>query len=191
VQLDARFFEEPREPATPADDETLDLLRADFRAYCEENAGRLLRIARRYSLNGWDAEDAHQGVLEKFWKKWGDDEFRKRIWMSPGLSATAVVNVCRDTLRSERSRTDRQDRMARQAVDSEDDYSRVDARDTLDWMLAFLERLDPTWRLIIQLRYMEEKSFEEAAAALGVSEATARRFEKRARKALEDAYQRN
>ncbi|MET7980823.1 sigma-70 family RNA polymerase sigma factor [Streptomyces mirabilis] len=177
--------------ATPdAEGNALEDLREDFRKYWEEHGPRLLRIAYRYSLNTWDAEDVTQELLEKFWSNWGNAEYRDRVWNRPGFSVTCLINVWRDMARSEISRTRRQDLVSKQVVEKEDDYSCVEGAENFARMMKILEDLNPTWRLVIQLRYVHEKTFTEVAAFLRISEATARRFEKRAHKALEEADKR-
>ncbi|WP_329332679.1 sigma-70 family RNA polymerase sigma factor [Streptomyces sp. NBC_01352] len=170
---------------------SLDDLGADFGKYCEENSAHLLRTAFRITGNPWDAQDALQNVLEKFWKKWPEENFRNIVWSNPAYSRKCVVSSAIDAIRSETSRARREEKDARKEVENGDDYLRVDDEESFGRTLDVLHSLNPTWRLVIHLRYAREYSIVEVAAILRISEATARRYEKRALKALEEAYKGN
>ncbi|MEU3838414.1 sigma-70 family RNA polymerase sigma factor [Streptomyces sp. NPDC028635] len=174
-----------REEATLAAEAISPEARADFVRHCEENTGRLIGAAYRVTGNLWDAQDAVQTVWYRFWKSWPSADFRNVVLNNPGYSYRAVFNAALDIARSEMTRTLRQEKEARKESVTEDGYSRVedDAR-----LFKLLKNLHPTWRLVIHLRFTQELTFAELAAVLRVSEATARRYEKRAIKALEEAY---
>ncbi|MEU6495739.1 sigma-70 family RNA polymerase sigma factor [Streptomyces sp. NPDC046984] len=166
-------------------------IRADFVKYCEENEARLIGAAHRITGNPWDAEDAVQNVLERFWKSWSDAAFRERVRKTRGYSSRCVTNAAIDAIRSGRSRVGREDKDAREVVVRSDGYSYVEADESFRGMLKILEGLNSTWRVVIHLRYAEEFKPVEVAAILRISEATARRYEKRALRALEEAYKGN
>jgi RNA polymerase sigma factor (sigma-70 family) len=174
-----------------AEGESLSFLRADFSAFCEESTGALLRTAWRITCNKYDAEDAVQNVLEKFWTRWPNPRFRDAVKSQPGYSHTCVTRAAIDCIRSEKSRSQRQEKVAGKVVVSESDYSRVDDGDSFKWGLELLKQLNPTWHLVIYLRYAQEKTIAEVAANLRIGETTARRYEKRALKALKEAYKGN
>jgi RNA polymerase sigma factor (sigma-70 family) len=161
-------------------------LKEDFRIWCLENSRRLLQVAFRHSRNRWTAEDVYQTTLEKFWARWDNDEFRKRVKSDPGFAPRCVINNWRDLARSEIADRERLKKTMTGKVPDEA-YSDIERDEMISQMLG---ELDPTWRSVIELRYMQEKSITETAAALGISEATARRYEKRALAALEKAEQR-
>ncbi|MFQ6148676.1 RNA polymerase sigma factor [Streptomyces seoulensis] len=176
------------EEATPAAETISPEARAAFVSYCGENTGRLIGAAYRVTGNLWDAQDVVQNVWYQFWKRWPDAEFRDVVLKKPSYSYRAVSNAALDMVRSEMARTLRQEKDARKESVTDDGYLRVedDAR-----LFKLLKKLHPTWRLVIHLRFMREFSFADLAAVLRVSEATARRYEKRALKALEEAYKEN
>ncbi|MEV5787576.1 sigma-70 family RNA polymerase sigma factor [Streptomyces sp. NPDC052287] len=164
-------------------------LRADFCNFCDEYAIMLFRTVNRYSRNTWDAEDAVQETLLNFWSRWDNEEFRQRV-RKPGFAVTSAINSWRDNVRSEISRAKREENDGRKVVASQDDYSRVDGDLDFSRMLKILGSLNPTWRTVIIMRYEQEYTLAEVAAALGVSEATARRYEKRAIMALKEGDKR-
>jgi RNA polymerase sigma-70 factor (ECF subfamily) len=166
-------------------------IRADFVKYCEEHTARLIGAAYRVTGNLWDAQDAVQNIWLKFWKDWPDAGFRNRVLNNRSYSYAAVVRAAIDVIRSEKSRVEREEKDARKEVAKGDDYLRVEDDDSFRRTLGVLEGLNPTWRLVIHLRYAQEFKIAEVATLLRVSEATARRYEKRALKALEEAYKGN
>ncbi|MFE7961190.1 RNA polymerase sigma factor [Streptomyces sp. NPDC057413] len=176
------------EEAAPAAETISPEARAAFVRYCEENTGRLIGAAYRVTGNLWDAQDVVQNVWYRFWKSWPDAHFRDTVLSKPGYSYRAVSNAALDMVRSETARTLRQEKDARKESVTEDGYLRVEDEARL---FKLLKNLNPTWREVIHLRFAQELTFADLAAVLRVSEATARRYEKRALKALEEAYKEN
>ncbi|MGW5282503.1 RNA polymerase sigma factor [Streptomyces collinus] len=164
----------------------------NFVEYCEANTGRLIGAAYRVTGNLWDAQDAVQNVLLKYWRDWPDADFRNRVWNNRSYSYASARRAAIDVIRNEKSRTEREEKEARkEGVAKCDDYLRVEDDDSFHRTLDALQRLNPTWRLVIHLRYAQDRTVAEVAALLEISEATARRYEKRAHKALEEAYKGN
>ncbi|GHE14148.1 RNA polymerase sigma factor [Streptomyces alanosinicus] len=166
-------------------------IRDDFAKYCELNTERLIGAAYRVTGSHWDAQDAVQNVWLKFWGSWHDAGFRDSVWNNRGYSYKAVFRAAIDLIRSEKSRAEREEKDARKVVAKDDDYLRVDDDDSFGRILEILHELNPDWRLVIHLRYAQELKIAEVAALLRVSEATARRYEKRALMALKEAYKGN
>ncbi|GGN45867.1 RNA polymerase sigma factor [Streptomyces fuscichromogenes] len=164
---------------------------ADFVKYCEERTDSFIRAAYRITGSLWDAQDAVQDVFLKFWKSWPDPEFRIRVLSSRGYAYRSITHAAVDTIRSGKSRREREEEDARKVIVGTDEYSRVEDDDSFGRTLDVLQALNPTWRLVIHLRYAQELKSAEVAAVLRISEATARRYEKRALKALEEAWKRN
>ncbi|MER5795248.1 sigma-70 family RNA polymerase sigma factor [Streptomyces sp. NPDC001980] len=164
---------------------------ADFVKYCEECTDSFIRVAHRITGNLWDAQDAVQDVFLRFWKNWPDPEFRIRILGNRGYAYRSVAHAAIDAIRSGKSRKEREEEDARKVIVGTGEYSRVEDDDSFNRMLDVLQTLNPTWRLVIRLRYARELRSAEAAAVLRISEATVRRYEKRALKALGEACKRN
>lgn len=164
---------------------------AEFTKFCEENTARLLSVAYRITRNPWDARDALQNVFERFWTRWHEEGFRCRVTNSRSYSNSCVANSAIDIIRSEKSRTQREEKDARKEVGKGDDYLHVEEDDSLQRALNALHSLNQNWRLVIHLRYVEDYKIAEVAALLRISESTARRYEKRAMEALEEAYKRS
>ncbi|MEW1861786.1 sigma-70 family RNA polymerase sigma factor [Streptomyces sp. NPDC088194] len=168
--------------------EILDGSQEDFELWCRQNAESLLRIAYRSARNPVTAEDAVQKVLFRFWRHWGTLRLRESVKTIPGYAARAVINQLRSIERSDIRDRERLTEWLRSEAESIDGdmYSEV------EWELGIpqiLGKLNPTWKLIIQLRYLEKATFSEIADLLGISESTARRYEKLAREEVMKAGQ--
>jgi RNA polymerase sigma factor (sigma-70 family) len=92
----------------------------------------------------------------------------------------AVVNGATDRVRSDRRRTDREDRAGRLMVTSS-----VDPTNALDVRRA-LDRLSPQQRAIAYLVYWEDMTIPDVASWLDVSEGTVRRQLARAKDRLRE-----
>ncbi|MGW3133997.1 RNA polymerase sigma factor [Streptomyces sp. NPDC001123] len=180
-----------REQATSATEAISPEACADFVMYCEECTDSFIRVAHRITGSLWDAQDAVQDVFLRFWKKWPDPEFRIRILSNRGYAYRSIAHAAVDMIRSGKSRREREEEDARKVIVGTDEYSYVEDDDSYNRMLDVLQTLNPTWRLVIHLRYARELKSAEVAAVLRISEATARRYEKRALRALEEACKRN
>ncbi|MET7937628.1 sigma-70 family RNA polymerase sigma factor [Streptomyces sp. NPDC005322] len=161
-------------------------VREDFKAWLCEHTEPLRLTARRHARDHQAADDAVQIVLERFWKKWEDAEFREKVKNTPGYAQRCVINAWRSTERSETAERERLKKYGSGELvpETQDLYSDI------EWKLSLppmLEMLEPTWRSVIELRYQQGKSFPEIAAVMGISESTARRYDKGALDALSKA----
>lgn len=98
----------------------------------------------------------------------------------PAYLARAVVNGATDRLRSDRRRSDREERAGRLMVTSS-----VDPTNALDVRRA-LDRLSPQQRAIAYLVYWEDMTIPDVAHWLDVSEGTVRRQLARAKDRLRE-----
>lgn len=160
--------------------------REDFMAWCREHTGSLRLTARRHARDHQAADDAVQHVLESFWKKWEEADLRRKVKNTPGYAQRCVINAWRSMERSETAERERLKKYAsgEPVPETQDLYSDI------EWKLSLppmLDMLNPTWRSVIELRYRQGRSFPEIAALMGISESTARRFDKRALIALAEA----
>ncbi|WP_432038028.1 RNA polymerase sigma factor [Streptomyces cucumeris] len=160
--------------------------REDFRTWLYTGTGPLRLTARRHARDHQAADDTVQTVLESFWKKWGNAEFREKVKNTPGYAQRCVINAWRSTERSEAAERER----LRKYSSGEPVPETQDLYSDIEWKLSLppmLEQLEPTWRSVIELRYRQGKSFAEIAVILGISESTARRYDKGALNALAQA----
>ncbi|MCG7209394.1 RNA polymerase sigma factor [Streptomyces arenae] len=89
---------------------------ADFVKYCEEHTASFIRVANRVTGNLWDAQDAVQDTFLRFWKNWPDPEFRIRVSNNRGYAYRSIANAAIDTIRSGKSRQEREEEDARKVI---------------------------------------------------------------------------
>jgi RNA polymerase sigma-70 factor (sigma-E family) len=135
---------------------------AGFEEFVAERSGRLLRTAYLLTHDWARAEDLLQTALARAWLAWG------RIQTHPDpYVRKIIVNTYASWWRRRWNSEDPTDRLPVQiAVDG---YRTVDERDAL-WRA--LRRLPKRQRAVIVLRYFEDLSEVEIAAALGCAVGT-------------------
>lgn len=136
-------------------------LHEEFRAFVTGSQGHLRRSA--YVLCGdWHlAEDLVQSAYQRIFRAW----HRVRVMDLPDAYARRVVYRCfLDSRKWQREAASLEALVDRPAV--EDDAA---VRLTI---LAALAELAPRTRAVVALRYWEDQSIEQTAAALGISPGT-------------------
>lgn len=129
---------------------------------------RVFAIALHYLRGDGDAaQDVTQEVFVRFFR--AAPAFRADARVATYLYR-AVVNACTDELRRRRRFVFGD--VAERAVASRPAPAPADASDLRAQLLAAVERLSPKLRLVILLRYFDELSYDEIAAALDVTAGT-------------------
>ena len=143
----------------------------DFQAFVVSRGAHLYRTA--CLLTGGDAhlaEDLVQEALSRMYPKWGR---RSKIDNPSGYAQTVLVNVF-ISQRRKKSSSELPTEQVADAVSAGDDAA---LRMTLLSALAKLSELD---RAVLVLRYWEDRSVEETAAALKMKAGTVRARSSRA-----------
>ncbi|MFD9127651.1 SigE family RNA polymerase sigma factor [Kitasatospora sp. NPDC059571] len=147
----------------------------DFRAFAAARGGHLVRTA--YLLTGGDshlAEDLAQETLGRLYDRWRK---ASRLDNPAAYAQTVLVNAFL-SYRRRRSSTERPtDRFADTGADGPDPSLRVT-------LLLALRQLPVQDRAVLVLRYWEDRSVEETAAALRLPPSTVRTRSSRARARL-------
>jgi RNA polymerase sigma-70 factor (sigma-E family) len=151
---------------------------ADFEAFVEASGRRLLRTA--YLLVGdlHIAEDLLQTALERTARRWG------RISGVPEAYArTAIANLATDRWRRRRVRP------AEVFIDPPDVVHADFATDVVvrDALIRALDQLTRRQRAVLVLRYFDDLTEPETAAALGISVGTVKSSTSRALGRLREA----
>lgn len=163
-------------------------LKEDFRLYYQDNWERFRRLAYWKCRDSWTAEDLAQTTLENLLRRWEDEEIRHRAKNDSRFVSRCITNSWIDLLRKENADQRRIEKTKVTVEVPDAGYSDIEHRDHVSRLLG---ELDPTWRAVIVMRHFQDKSFADIAAALGgISERTARRYERRALMALGEAEQR-
>jgi RNA polymerase sigma factor (sigma-70 family) len=160
--------------------------RKDFETWCLEHLPTLRSTGVRHSPRY--GEDAVQTVLERYQSKWGNPDFSDEVKSSPGCgyAKRSVINETRSMANSENADHRRLQKWTTNnpPADSSETFAHVEEKVSAD---SLLDMLNPTWRSVICLRYGDGLSLADVAAHLGISESTARRYEKLAVKAFMQA----
>jgi RNA polymerase sigma-70 factor, ECF subfamily len=135
---------------------------ADWRAWHETYAARLVLYARQWLPERADAEDAVQSGFVKFWKSKAE----------PGeqdvpLLYAAVRCAALDMLKSRRRRAVREEVAMDGVTDCWWDTSTIEERERAEMMQEALQSLAPEQREVVTLRVWAEMTFAEIAETLG------------------------
>jgi len=166
---------------------------AAFETLLERYGGRLLRLAQRFCGSEEDARDALQDAMIAVFKSIGSFESNSRLstWLH-----RIVVNACLMKLRSKRRREeiDIEDYLPRFQEDghqvepsqpwTESAESMLERDELRAQVRAAIDRLPETYRVVLQLRDIEEMTTEETAEILGVTANAVKIRLHRARQAL-------
>lgn len=155
-----------------------------YRSLFEQYYVALCQFARRYIDDQETREDIVQDVFFTIWEK------RKTI--SPTISArnylvTCVRNLCLNYLRDQGYKQDYETNIQKRIpayVENQDDiYTLQELRELLDKTLA---KLPPEYRLAFEMNRFENKSIEEIAEIMGVSDRTVKRYKSKAIEILKE-----
>lgn len=155
-----------------------------YRSLFEQYYVALCQFARRYIDDQETREDIVQDVFFTIWEK------RKTI--SPTISArnylvTCVRNLCLNYLRDQGYKQDYETNIQKRIpayVENQDDiYTLQELRELLNKTLA---KLPPEYRLAFEMNRFENKSIEEIAEIMGVSDRTVKRYKSKAIEILKE-----
>lgn len=145
---------------------------------------RMIRSIWRIIRDRQDAEDAMQDALIRIWKRW------HRVCKHQNPEAL-VLKICIDAAYDLTRRRLRERRncelvtMANEPVDSSPSPSDIlISTEQYGKFLSAIHRLPRQQALATLMRMVQDQSYEEVAAALGCSEATARKHVSRGRDRL-------
>ncbi len=155
-----------------------------YGTFIEPIEDRMIRCVWRITRNAQDAEDAIQTALMAVW------EHRHRV-VRHAAPPALILKMCADAACSvaRRRARDRRRTAPHDPVDDPVDGARspwieLARRELSDELLAAVHRLSQRQAVAIALRVFEELPYEQIAAAMDCSEATARKHVERARRHL-------
>jgi RNA polymerase sigma-70 factor (ECF subfamily) len=166
---------------------------AAFETLLDRYGGRLLRLARRFCGSEEDARDALQDAMVAVFKSIGN--FESNSMLSTWLHRI-VVNACLMKLRTKKRREeiDIEELMPRFKEDghqvepsqpwTESAQSMLERDELRAQVRAAIDQLPETYRVVLQLRDIEEMSTEETAEVLGITPNAVKIRLHRARQAL-------
>ena len=128
---------------------------------------KLFRVALRITFDRAEAEDIVQETLIKVWKK-------REEWNSlesiEAYCLTVAKNLAIDMRDKMVSQTEELTPANDQAQDDENPYEKLVQKERLMLVNSLIEALPEKQRQIMQLRDIEEKSYQEIAETLGITE---------------------
>lgn len=150
----------------------------DFNAQYLRQARRLYSVA--YHILG-NAEDAEDAVHDAYIRLWERAERLPDVQSAEAFFATAVRNVCLNTLRG------RHGQVALDAAGEVPDAPQAEPADRSLWRRV-LAGLSPKARRIVTLRHLGEYATRDIALLTGETETNVRSILSRSRTTMRDAY---
>jgi RNA polymerase sigma factor (sigma-70 family) len=152
-----------------------------YQEFIEPIEDRMIRAVWRITRNAQDAEDAMQNALAAIWKH------KDRISRHPSPRALtlkicidAAYDVARRTGR-DRRRVEPHDSAAEVLDDARTPWEVLAQRELFVEIQTAIDRLSRRQAVAITMRVFEELPYEQIAAAMNCTEATARKHVERAR----------
>ncbi len=143
---------------------------------------KLYRLALRYLISKDSAEDATQEIIYKLWKN------RKKISSYNNVEAFAMTmtkNYCLDQLKSKNSNNLKLVHSNYTDANSSLD-KKMEVNDSVNIIKQLINDLPKKQRIIIQLRDIEQYTFEEIGKILGLKQTAIRVALSRARKTIRE-----
>lgn len=162
---------------------------AEFKHHILPVCPRLMRIAVSLLRSREEAEDALQEVMLRLWQRRNELSNLNSV---EAFSITMTKNLCLDKLKSYKSRHQH----AAPAEDfapgspEPDPEAITQLNDSYALMMNCFDVLSEQQRLLLQLREVEQFSYDEIAECTGIRPATIRVMLSRARKKARDEYMR-
>ena len=143
---------------------------------------KLYRVAKRLLIADDEAQDATQEVLLKLWT---NKEKLKKYNNVAAYAMTMTKNFCLDRLKSKQA-SNVSIKPIHNFRTSTDLEKQLVANDSVSIVTKIMETLPAQARLIVQLRDVEQYSFEEIAAMLDMKETAVRVTLSRTRKKIKE-----
>ncbi len=143
---------------------------------------RLFRVAKRLLVSTEEAEDAVQEVMAKLW---GKREMLDGIGSPEAYAITLTKNFCLDQLKSKRASNLRIEHNEYKHRDAGLD-EQLEDRNSLEWVEKIVNNLPDQQRMILQLREVEEREYDDIAKIMDMNEGAVRTALSRARKMIRE-----
>ena len=157
----------------------------DFKTSVLPLSKKLLRFATHFLKNEDEAKDVVQDVFLKLWQKRHDLEEIENI---DAFAMRMTKNRCLDMIRANRvvaidAETER--KMKQETVDV---HSKVELSESANQIKMLISQLPDLQRTVMQMRDIEQLSYEEIAEATDLKENAIRVNLSRARKKVRDEF---
>lgn len=165
------------------------MTKQEFKTHVLPTKAKLFRLALRMLNSRQEAEDV---VQEAYLKLWNMREELSQYSSIEALAVTVTKNLCIDKLRSYRHRKQNDGGLENVSLATS---KRHDPAQTVEWdesmkcIHKIIAQLPDRQRMIIQLRDIEQHSYEEIADMTGLKVNNIRVALSRARKSVRQQYQ--
>ena len=146
---------------------------------------KLFRVALRITFDRAEAEDIVQETLIKVWKKREEWDSLESI---EAYCLTVAKNLAIDMRDKMVSQTEELTPVNDQAQDDDNPYEKLVQKERLMLVNSLIEALPDKQRQIMQLRDIEEKSYQEIAETLDITEDQVKVNLFRARQKVKQGY---
>ena len=147
---------------------------------------KLYRVAFRLMENTQDAEDMVQEAYLKLWKK--RDELPNDIQSMEAYCITLVKNICYDALRLSQLDEDGRSPEEISRPGSRNIAAEIEIKEEANQVMKLISQLPEQQQLIIQMRDVDDRSYEEIEEATGLSPINIRVLLSRARKKIREQF---
>lgn len=141
---------------------------------------KLYRMAKRLLVSKEEAEDVTQEILMRLWSK---KNGMQRYSSTEAFAMTMTKNLCLDRLKSKQAQ---HITLAHSNYDvpSEALETQMEVADSVAWVQRIMDTLPAQQKIILQLRDVEQYSFEEIEAIVAMKPTAIRVALSRARKTV-------
>ncbi len=143
---------------------------------------KLYRLSKRLLVSTEEAEDATQEVLLKLWSKNSKIKEYKNI---EAFAMTMTKNFCLDRLKSKQA-SNLKLVHSNYGDDNSSLQKNIEAKDSVNWVEKIMNELPEQQKMVLQLRDIEQYTFEEIEELLGMKPTAIRVALSRARKTVRE-----
>lgn len=143
---------------------------------------KLFRLAKRLLVSREEAEDATQEVLLKLWSKKAKMENYNNV---EAFAMTMTKNFCLDRLKSKQA-SNLKLVHSNYGDDNNSLQKSIEAKDSVNWVEKIMNELPEQQKMVLQLRDIEQYTFEEIEELLGMKPTAIRVALSRARKTVRE-----
>lgn len=155
----------------------------DFKTSVLPLKDKLYRFARRITNHDGEAEDIVQDVFVKLWNKRYD---LKQYSSTEALAMVMTKNLSLDYLKSKRSKVATMDQARHLVNETDNPAARAEQADAIQNLQKVLKTLPEQQRMILHLRDIEQREFDEIAEITHLNLNAVRVNLSRARKSLRE-----
>ncbi|RKR13458.1 RNA polymerase sigma-70 factor (ECF subfamily) [Maribacter vaceletii] len=143
---------------------------------------KLFRLSKRLLVSTEEAEDATQEVLLKLWSKNSKMKEYKNV---EAFAMTMTKNFCLDRLKSKQA-SNLKLVHSNYGDDTNSLQKNIEAKDSVNWVEIIMDELPEQQKMVLQLRDIEQYTFEEIEELLDMKPTAIRVALSRARKTVRE-----